>query len=112
MVRRGEIHWAAPDPGVGQEQSGRRPVLIVSSNDALDAIPNVLTVVPLTTRERSWGTRIAVTGADTGLSAPTWAICEQLRTISNQRLHDQLGAADDTTLGQIDNVLRYILDLS
>ncbi|WP_247595358.1 type II toxin-antitoxin system PemK/MazF family toxin [Actinomyces procaprae] len=26
----GELWWAAPDPVVGREQSGRRPVLVLS----------------------------------------------------------------------------------
>ena len=110
-MRRGEIYWAVPDPGIGHEQSGRRPVLIVSSDDALNAIPHVLTVVPLTSRERPWSTRIEVTGDDRGLQAATWAICEQVRTISTERLRDRLGVADAITMRSIDQVLRFLLDV-
>ena len=31
-ILRGEIHWAELDPTVGHEQSGRRPVLVLSEN--------------------------------------------------------------------------------
>lgn len=109
-MRRGEIHWAIADPSVGREQSGRRPVLIISSNDALDVIPTVVTVVPLTTRSQPWGSRIEVTG-DTSLTVPSWAMCEQVRTISTDRLRGRLGAADVTTVSSVDQVLRYVLDL-
>lgn len=110
-MRRGEIYWADPDPGVGHEQTGRRPILVVSSNSALEIIPHVVTVIPLTTRERRWSTRIPVTGDNTGLTQPTWAICEQVRTISTQRLRRQLGSTDSLTLANTDRVLRYLLEL-
>ncbi|MGH3504524.1 MAG: type II toxin-antitoxin system PemK/MazF family toxin [Nocardioidaceae bacterium] len=110
-MKRGDIYWAAPDPSVGHEQAGRRPVLIVSSNDTLAAIPHLLTAVPLTTRERPWATRVPVTGKSTGLTQPTWAICEQVRTISTERLGSQLGVADTATVDKIGHVLRYLLDL-
>lgn len=109
-MRRGEIYWAIPDPRVGHEQSGRRPVLIVSSNGALDVIPNVVTVVPLTTRSQPWASRIEITG-DTSLTVPSWAMCEQVRTVSTDRLRARLGVADVTTLRSVDQVLRYVLDL-
>lgn len=110
-MRYGEIYWAKPDPGVGSEQTGRRPVLVISSDDALDVIPNVVTTVPLTTRERGWATRIRITGDSTGLAASTWAICEQVRTISTDRLDGRLGTAGTTTLRDVSHVLRYLLNL-
>lgn len=110
-MKRGDLLWAAPDPHVGREQTGRRPVLIVSSDDALQTIPHVVTTVPLTTREKTWSTRVLVTGGKTGLDKPTWAICEQVRTISTQRLADPIGAADNATMRRVDQVLRYLLDL-
>ena len=111
MVKRGDIFWAGPDPHVGHEQARRRPVLIVSSDGALQSIPHVVTAVPLTTRERAWATRIPVTGQKTGLDRPTWAICEQVRTISTERLGELIGTADADTMKGVDRVLRYLLDL-
>ncbi len=110
-MKRGDLFWAAPDPGIGREQAGRRPVLLVSSDDALAALPHMVTTIPLTTRQRHWPTHIAVTGPHTGLSEPSWAVCEQVRTISTQRLADQLGTSDENTLDQAARVLRYLLGL-
>lgn len=39
-VRRGEVYFIELSPTVGREQSGRRPVVIVS-NDGLNAKPLV-----------------------------------------------------------------------
>lgn len=110
-MKRGEVFWAAPDPGVGREQAGYRPVLVVSSDDAIAALPQLVTTIPLTTRLRDWPTHIRVTGPHTGLDHPTWALCEQVRTISTQRIHTQIGTCDADTLEQTARVLRYLLAL-
>ena len=34
----GQVHWARPDSTVGREQSGRRPVIVVSGTGYHDAI--------------------------------------------------------------------------
>jgi mRNA interferase MazF len=110
-VKCGEIHWAKPDPAVGPEQAGRQPVLIVSSDDAIAAIPSVVTTIPLTTRERGWATHVRVEGADTGLDEPSWALCEQVRTISVQRIGGRVGIADGVTMTSVRRVLGYLLNM-
>lgn len=110
-MKYGDVYWAAPDPGIGREQAGRRPVLIVSSDDAIAAIPQVVTTIPLTTRHRHWPTHIEVTGPATGLTQSTWAICEQVRTISTERIHEHLGTADADTVNKTARILRYLLNL-
>lgn len=110
-MKRGDLFWAAPDPSVGREQAGRRPVLLVSSDDAIAALPQIVTTIPLTTRQRDWPTRIAVTGPHTGLTDPSWAVCEQVRTISTERLRGRIGTSDEDTLEQAGRVLRYLLGL-
>lgn len=37
IVQLGDVWWAKPDPAVGREQSGRRPVLVVANQWYLDA---------------------------------------------------------------------------
>jgi mRNA interferase MazF len=110
-MRYGDIYWAKPDPSVGSEQAGPRPVLVVSSDDAIDVITSVVTTIPLTTRDRGWATHIRISGPDTGLSEPSWALCEHLRTISTQRIAGRLGTVDTTTLTSVAQVLRYLLNL-
>lgn len=110
-MRYGEIYWAKPDPGVGSEQAGHRPVVVVSSDAAIDTITTVVTTVPLTTRSRQWASHVPVAGADAGLDQPSWAMCEQVRTISTMRLAGRIGAADAGTMRAISVVLRHLLNL-
>jgi len=88
-----------------------RPVLVISTDEAIAAIPAVVTVLPLTTQHREWGTRVPVTGSETGLNNPSWAICERIRTVSTERIGTRLGAADQRTLTEIKRALPYLLNL-
>lgn len=110
-MKYGDIYWVKPDPTVGSEQSGRRPGLIISADEAIEAIPTVVTVVPLTTRQRDWVTRVAVTGPEVGLQEPSWAICEQVRTVSVDRIGARVGEVDGVTLSEVGRVLRFLLNL-
>lgn len=110
-MKYGDIYWVKPDPTIGSEQAGRRPGLVISADEAIEAIRTVVTVVPLTTRRRDWVTRVPVTGPEVGLQEPSWGICEQVRTVSVDRVGARVGEADERTLAEVRRVLRYLLNL-
>jgi mRNA interferase MazF len=57
-------------------------------------------VVPLTSRQRGFPHHIAVAD-DGGLSRPSWAMCEAVRTVSTQRFGRLISTATDKTLAEI-----------
>jgi len=105
----GTIVPAKPDTVVGREQAGWRPVLIVSTTEYSRHIPDLVMVVPLSSRDRGLPHHIPVNGDETGLQQPTWALCEQLRAVSATRLGDPRGAADDETLARVRTTLKRFL---
>ncbi|WP_374727234.1 type II toxin-antitoxin system PemK/MazF family toxin [Haloactinomyces albus] len=108
-VRPGTITFAKPDPTVGREQAGWRPILVVSSAEYAEYIPDLVIAVPLTTRDRGLPHHIAVGGTDTGLKAPTWALCEQVRAVSTARLREASGICDESTVTAVRAVIRRFL---
>jgi mRNA interferase MazF len=110
-VHRGEVWDVDLDPAVGHEQGGRRPALIVSS-ERLHVIPSqLLTIVPITTRDRGIRVHVRLAPPEGGLVAPSVVITEQVRTISRQRLRRRRGSVSLTTLVEVERRLRYFLDL-
>jgi len=101
----GTIVWCEFDPAVGHEQGGRRPALVISSTDFSDVITSMAIVVPCTTRDRGWLSHVPVNGP-TGLSRPTFAVTEQPRTISTERIHGVLGRADEATVAAVTEWVR------
>jgi mRNA interferase MazF len=110
-IRTGDIWLAALDRVVGREQGGRRPVVVISSA-GLHSLPiNMVIVVPLTGIDRGLVTQPGIGRDISGLSRPSSARAEDVRSIDAARLQRRLGAVSDTELAEIRTVVRYFLDL-
>lgn len=108
---RGSVLWASLDPTSGREQSGRRPVVVVASDDYLEAVTTLVIVVPVTSVDRGWPNHVPLHGP-TGLQSPSWAMTEQPRTIDRARVRAVVGQIDVETQAAIDIYLRDFLGLS
>lgn len=107
-IQEGELWWAKPDATVGREQSGRRPVLVISNpfyNRLADALA---LVVPLTPQNRRWSNHVAIP-AESGLGKPSWAMTEQVRVISRRRLVGKIGEVSSDTLAPVRRWIRDYL---
>ena len=107
---RGSVCWAELDPTRGREQGGRRPVLVVASHAYLDVVTSLALVVPVTSVDRGWPNHVPLRGA-AGLDRPSWAMTEQIRTVSRDRLVAVAGVVDDETLADVDVFLADFLGL-
>ncbi len=105
----GDVVWVAPDPTVGREQAGRRPALIVAGSDYLATVDALAIVVPVTSVDRGWPNHVPITGA--GLPSASWAMTEQVRTVSRGRIAGGAGKADPQTLGEVRQWISDFLDL-
>lgn len=110
-LHRGDVLWAEPDPVRGREQSGRRPALVVASDLYLEQADSLAIIVPATTTDRGWPNHIRLRGPGLRLSRPTFAMTEQPRTITRDRLVGTLGTVDATTMREVDGWLRDFLAL-
>ncbi|MEV0145699.1 MULTISPECIES: type II toxin-antitoxin system PemK/MazF family toxin [unclassified Nonomuraea] len=99
-VIQGEIWLAELGEPTGREQGHHRPVLVVS-NDDFNAAIAVKIVVPLTTTERGWDNHIPVGCEGTGLDKPSWAMAEQVRSVSPLRFTRRVGIVSDDVVQEI-----------
>jgi len=110
-LRRGTVAWAELDPVRGREQAGRRPVLVVASDLYLEQADTLAIIVPATTKDRGWPNHVRLRGEDLALPSATFAMTEQPRTITRERLFDVAGVVDATTMREVDGWLRDFLAL-
>ena len=120
MISRGQIYFVNLSPTQGREQTGRRPVLVVSS-DAINRQPLVVTVVVGTDAAHvphDYPTNIRVTARETGLAKDTVFLCFQLRSLDPARFLDPrtgtlmlAGALPATRMPDLDEALRLVLAL-
>jgi mRNA interferase MazF len=111
---RGDVYEAVLDPTKSSEQSGRRPVVIVS-RDSINRNAAVVVVVPITGKENRsilYPSNAEIRAGDGGLHKDSVALCEQIRSISKARLTKALGRLSNSTVMKIDAALKIALDLS
>ena len=115
-MRRGDIRLVDLDPVRGSEASKRRPVVVVS-NDQANAVAErlgrgVITVVPLTSdTARVFPFQVLLTAEDTGLHVDSKAQAEQVRAVSIDRLGPALGSVPLAAMAALDDALRLHLSL-
>lgn len=102
---RGAVVWVDFSPTRGREQRGNRPALVVSSSGYLASVPDLVIVLPLTSVDRGWPHHVPVTGDRVNLAKPSFAMTEQPRTISRERIARRAGLADARTLTVVDQWL-------
>lgn len=109
---RGEIYFANLEQGIGSEQEGYRPVVIIQNDVGNRHSPTVI-VAAITSRKETrekLPTHFYV-GEESGLDRPSVVMLEQLRTLDKQRLDKYVGRLDQKKLAELDNALAISLDL-
>ena len=104
----GDVVWAELGPARGREQTGRRPVVIVASNDYLETVDTLAIGIPVTSKDRGWPNHVPLAGP-TGLTKRSFAMTEQVVTVSRERITAVAGQVDDPTLAAIAIYLRDFL---
>src|SRR6266566_3135067 len=101
QILRGEIYWADLDPTRGHEQSGRRPVLILS-NDVFNQRSGTVIAMALTAEPQRAGFPLTLELASAKLPKKSWVKISQIRTLSTQRLNAKIGKVD---LAEVEKVV-------
>ena len=108
---RGEIWYARLDPVVGHEQAGERPCLIISDDRFNYSRAHLVVVLPITRTDRGIASHVRVDPPDGGLKAASFIKCEDVRSISKQRLQSRLGKVSAKTMAGVEDRLRILMNL-
>ena len=109
---RGELYYADLGKGIGSEQEGYRPVVIIQNNRGNKYSPTVI-VAPVTTNHEAKAklpTHCYI-GEESGQGSPSVIMLEQIRTIDKKRLGNYLGRLNRTHLRQLNQALAISIDL-
>ena len=113
-IRRGEIYWVDWSPGRGSEQGGRRPALVVQGDagNRSPSYPNTI-VAAISTHGREIPLHVRLRPRTaTGLRATSFVKCEQVLTVSKDRLSvGPIGRLDAALMADVDRALRLSLGL-
>ena len=101
---RGEMYYADLGRGIGSEQEGRRPVLILQNNTGNKYSPTVI-VAAISSKvdaKAKLPTHYLLK-AENGLELPSLVLLEQLRTIDKKRLETYIGRLEEKHIRRIDH---------
>ena len=105
-ILRGDIFYADLGRGIGSEQKGYRPVLIIQNNVGNKYSPTVI-VASITSKvgvKAKLPTHYFV-NTESGLEAPSVVLLEQIRTIDKKRLDSYIGHLSKNHIDGIDKAL-------
>ena len=107
-ILRGEIRWADLNPTRGKEQSGQRPVLILSA-DIFNERSGTVIAVALTSQPQRAGFPLTLELTTPRLPKRSWVKISQIRTLAIERIGQRLGRASPEELAQVLEGLTEIL---
>jgi mRNA interferase MazF len=107
--QQGEVYWTDPDPTRGTEQAKSRPFAIVSVDQLNRASLGLSLAVPLTRTDFGSPLHLEVPPPEGGLKERSFAMPEQLRAISHERLSRRLGTLRPKTLEELLKRCRVLL---
>lgn len=115
-MRRGEIWLTDLEPIRGSEANKRRPAVLVSNDQANRRAEHLgrgtVTVVPVTsTTTRVLPFQVLLPAEDGGLSIPSKAQAEQVRSVDISRLTARVGRVSPSLVAELDDALRLHLNL-
>jgi mRNA interferase MazF len=89
-ILRGDVAWADLNPSRGREQTGRRPVVVLSA-DVFNARSGTVIAMALSSQPQRAGFPLTHEVRSMKLGKPSWVKISQIRTLSVQRLGKKLG---------------------
>ena len=107
-ILRGEVRWATLDPVTGHEQSGSRPVLVLS-HDIFNERSGTVIAVPITSRPQRVGFPLSYELTNANLPKDSWVKISQVRTLSVLRIGKKLGKVEPEELSRIIDGLHEII---
>jgi len=106
-IFRGDVWLINLNPGMGHEQSGIRPALIISDDLFNNGLSGLIIVLPITSKRKGLNTHIQIQA--NFLPSVSYIKTEDIRSVSVQRLFKRIGHLDQSVLLQAEYHLRYLL---
>jgi len=107
-ILRGEIYWASLDPAKGHEQSGQRPVLILS-HEVFNERSGTVIALALTSQPQRAGFPLTLELSNPDLPKQSWVKISQIRTLSVERLRKRVARVATEELDLIVEGLNEII---
>ena len=104
VINQNDIFWVDLNPTVGHEIKKVRPCIVLSPDEMNFNIDTII-IAPMTTKSRSYPTRVKITFE----KKSGWIILDQIRTIDKIRLEEKAGHLEETKISEVKGILKEML---
>jgi mRNA interferase MazF len=108
---RSEVWTVNLNPVKGHEQAGYRPVLVISVDTFNHGPADLVVIIPITTKEKGIPFHVAINPPEGGVAKKSFIKCEDIRSISTERLYKCMGRVSPMTMNAVEERLKILLDL-
>ncbi len=99
-----DIFWVDLNPTIGHEIKKVRPCVVLSPDEMNFNIDTVI-IAPMTTKSRSYPTRIKITFEN----KIGWIVLDQIRAIDKIRLKEKAGCLKEAEITEVKSILKEML---
>ena len=104
VINQYDIFWVDLNPTTGHEIKKVRPCVVLSPDEMNFNIDTII-IAPMTTKSRSYPTRVKITFE----KKSGWIILDQIRTIDKIRLKEKAGHLDETKITEVKGISKEML---
>ena len=108
---RGEVWLLNLNPVPGREQAGSRPAPVISVDQFNHGPAELVVVLPITSRYKGIPLHVGLTPPEGGVKQESYIKCEDVRSVSIERLARRLGRVSAATLMAVEDRLRVLMGL-
>ena len=102
--RKGDVYFANFNNGIGSEQHGIRPVVIIQNDVGNSYSPTVIVAAITSQEKKDLPTHVKIRMEK--LPGESTVLLEQVRTIDKSRLRCYIGSFDSETMMRIDEAIK------
>lgn len=108
---RGEIWLVNLNPARRHEQAGKRLALVISVDLFNSGPAGLVVVLPITTKDKKIPLHVKINPPEGGVNEPSFVKCEDIRSVSTERLLARLGRVSQNTLSEVEDRVKILLGL-
>ena len=98
-------------PGKGREIHKTRPALVISHDDFNNSPADLVIILPITSTDLRIPAHIRVDPPEGGVRKASFIKCDQIRSVSKERLLKRWGRVSNRTMTTVGSAVRILLDL-
>lgn len=110
QCKRGEIYYVDVEGGIGSEQKGERPALIIQNDIGNTySTTTIVSFITSISKKKNMPVHVGINPEESGLPKESMIMLEQIRTVDKRRLIRKVSELSDEKMKKVDEAIKISL---